>query len=84
MQSQIFIIYLITVSMRFCVEAAQFESHTGGGSTCNHVLSSIDSPEHLFHESHFRAGLEIPYAFLQDCCEHAPNLSLTGGVTLIQ
>lgn len=70
--------------MRFCLEAAEFESHTGGGYTCNHVVSSVDPPEHLLHQPHLRAGLQVPYAFLQDGCEHAPNLSLAGHITLVQ
>lgn len=70
--------------MRFCIAAAQFECHAGGGCTCNHVVSSVDPPEHLFHQPHFRAGLEVADAFLQDCREHAPNLSLAGDVTLVQ
>lgn len=53
-------------------------------STCYHAVSSGDSQQHQLDEAHFGAGLQVANTLLKDGSEDAPDLSLAGGLTLVQ
>ena len=53
-------------------------------STCDHAVCGGDTLEHLLDEPHIGARLQVADALLEDSSEDAPDLSLTGGLTLIQ
>lgn len=53
-------------------------------STCNHAFSGGYLLEHLLDEPHLSAYLKVADTLLEDGGEDAPDLSLTGRLTLVQ
>lgn len=53
-------------------------------STCDHAVRGLYAPEHLLDESYVGARLQVADALLEDGGEDAPDLGLTGGLTLVQ
>lgn len=53
-------------------------------STCNHAVRGGYTLEHLLDEPHISAGLQVADTLLEDGSEDAPDLGLTGGLTLVQ
>lgn len=52
--------------------------------TCNHAVSGGYTQEHLLDEPDVGARLQVADALFEDGGEDAPDLSLTGGLALVQ